>query len=238
VQPWSDGPPTTRSDHGRRGGRRVGRRRVLGAPVDGLVAAAGRGRIGWRPRRRCDGSRRRATHGGTPGGRRARSRRYLGGMGGGDGCRAARPSWACVGCRRRPGDRFARSGGHRPSHPGDPGSAAGPPVGGPRRLRSDRRVGPAGATVRSTAEDGVRSTDTQATVKPLTAKRLDHARVAGGSRTLESMSLAQPSRTIVVEPVQAVAAAPAPAEPPPGEAPGRVEMPAAPGPPALTATRQ
>jgi hypothetical protein len=39
------------------------------------------------------------------------------------------------------------------------------------------------------------------------------------------MSLSQPSRTIVVEPVQAVAAPPAPAEPPP---PRRVEAPAVP----------
>jgi hypothetical protein len=44
-----------------------------------------------------------------------------------------------------------------------------------------------------------------------------------GGRTLEDMSLAQPSRTIVVEPVQVPAKAPAPAEPP-----RKVEAPARP----------
>jgi hypothetical protein len=44
-----------------------------------------------------------------------------------------------------------------------------------------------------------------------------------GGRTLEDMSLAQPSRTIVVEPVQVPAKAPAPAEPP-----RRTEAPAEP----------
>jgi hypothetical protein len=51
------------------------------------------------------------------------------------------------------------------------------------------------------------------------------------------MSLSQPSRTIVVEPVQAPITVPAPPEPPPAEAPRRVEAPAAPGPPAQSAAR-
>jgi hypothetical protein len=42
------------------------------------------------------------------------------------------------------------------------------------------------------------------------------------------MSLSQPSRTIVVEPVQGSMTAPAPVEPTPGEPPERVEAPAAP----------
>jgi hypothetical protein len=47
------------------------------------------------------------------------------------------------------------------------------------------------------------------------------------------MSLSQPSRTIVVEPIQASTAA-RPAEPP-AETPPRSEPPLAPGPPAHTA---
>jgi hypothetical protein len=45
------------------------------------------------------------------------------------------------------------------------------------------------------------------------------------------MSLSQPSRTIVVEPVQAAVTVP---EPPPDETSRRVEAPAAPAPPAET----
>jgi hypothetical protein len=43
------------------------------------------------------------------------------------------------------------------------------------------------------------------------------------------MSLSQPSRTIVVEPIQAPAKAPAPPAPPPAEPPPRVDAPAAAG---------
>jgi hypothetical protein len=50
---------------------------------------------------------------------------------------------------------------------------------------------------------------------------------AGSPSYPGAMSLSQPSRTIVVEPVQA------PAEPAPAEAPPPVEAPAAPGAPAL-----
>jgi hypothetical protein len=49
--------------------------------------------------------------------------------------------------------------------------------------------------------------------------------------------MSQPSLTIVVEPVQVQATAPAPADPAPGEAPRRGEMPAAPGPLAQAAAR-
>jgi hypothetical protein len=51
------------------------------------------------------------------------------------------------------------------------------------------------------------------------------------------MSLSQPSRTIVVEPIRAATTAPAPAEPPAGEPPERVEAPTGPSPPAQTAAR-
>jgi hypothetical protein len=51
------------------------------------------------------------------------------------------------------------------------------------------------------------------------------------------MSLSQPSRTIVVEPVQAAATARAPAEPTPGEPRLRVDAPTAPRPPAQSAAR-
>jgi hypothetical protein len=58
----------------------------------------------------------------------------------------------------------------------------------------------------------------------------------GGRRTLPDMSLPQPSRTIVVEPVKAVAIAPAASPPPAGDEPPRhVEAPTAPPPPARTA---
>jgi hypothetical protein len=49
------------------------------------------------------------------------------------------------------------------------------------------------------------------------------------------MSLSQPSRTIVVEPVQAATTASAPAEPTPGEPLPRVDAPTVPDPPAQTA---
>jgi hypothetical protein len=49
------------------------------------------------------------------------------------------------------------------------------------------------------------------------------------------MSLSQPSRTIVVEPVQASTTAPAPAEPPQAEPPRLVDAPAAPRTPAEVA---
>jgi hypothetical protein len=49
------------------------------------------------------------------------------------------------------------------------------------------------------------------------------------------MSLSQPSRTIVVEPVQAATAAPAAAEPTPGEPLPRDDAPSPPRPPAQTA---
>jgi hypothetical protein len=48
-------------------------------------------------------------------------------------------------------------------------------------------------------------------------------RHATGDPYPSDMSLSQPSRTIVVEPVQVPAAAPAPAEEPPAEPPRRVE---------------
>jgi hypothetical protein len=51
------------------------------------------------------------------------------------------------------------------------------------------------------------------------------------------MSLSQPSRTIVVEPLEAATTAPAPAEPTSGEPPAGVDAPTAPRPPAQTAAR-
>jgi hypothetical protein len=57
-------------------------------------------------------------------------------------------------------------------------------------------------------------------------------------RTLEGVSLSQPSRTIVVEPVQVPATAPAPAEPPARrEAPERVDAAAVPSAAGETAAR-
>jgi hypothetical protein len=55
-----------------------------------------------------------------------------------------------------------------------------------------------------------------------------------GRRTLEDMSLSQPSRTIVVEPVQTSTTAPAE---PPGEPPRRVEAAPAASPPEQTPAR-
>jgi hypothetical protein len=56
----------------------------------------------------------------------------------------------------------------------------------------------------------------------------------------EDMSLSQPSRTIVVEPVQVATPVPAPAQPPPAatcEAARPAEAPGATGPPAQPAAR-
>jgi hypothetical protein len=70
------------------------------------------------------------------------------------------------------------------------------------------------------------------------AKRTRLRSTGPGRPTLEAMSLSQPSRVIVVEPVQASLTAPAPAEAPRNEPPPpRVEPLAAPDREAETASR-